>query len=292
MLLSGVGFSILAMLAWTFGDFAIHRATKELGIWKSIFWIGAIAVLVMSPWAFSDLQTHPISPQHALLLGLACVIGFIAAISNFYAWKIGKLSVIQPVLGLEVLVTAGLSWILVHEVLTIIQFIFILLAFIGFIFVSLTASWKTDFRKRGVEKGVLVAFLGAILLGASSVMHGIMSRALTPILLLWSTHLFIACCSAGIIIRAEGFRWIKKDLQKHSGLILFMAVVDNIAWLSYGYATTLLPIAVATTIGLGYVPLSSILGVTVNREKLTTHQLFGIFLILVSVFFFGYTAST
>ena len=52
-----------------------------------------------------------------------------------------------------------------------------------------------------------------------------------------------------------------------------------------------LPIAVATTIGLGYVPLDALLGVYINKERLTNRQYIGIVCLLVVIFVFGITAT-
>ncbi len=86
-----------------------------------------------------------------------------------------------------------------------------------------------------------------------------------------------------ILIYKGEFKNIWQDLKKSPILIPAMGVIDNMAWVAFGYATTFIPISIAATISESYIVLASLLGICVNREKLKSHQIIGIILAIGGV---------
>ncbi|MEK6902933.1 MAG: EamA family transporter [archaeon] len=105
---TGVLFAFAAMICWGVGDFLIQRTVRKIGIVEGLAVIGIVGTVGLLPFVWNDLQII-FQPENAsLLLGLG-VVTFIAAMFNLYAYKIGKLSVVEFVLEIELPVTVILG---------------------------------------------------------------------------------------------------------------------------------------------------------------------------------------
>ena len=291
MHIPGLVFALIAMLGWTFGDFLIQRATRVIGVWQCVFWIGLGGCVSLFPWALRDIPPMLTSLSQLAIILTASAIGALAAASNFSAFRQGRLAIVQPILGMEIIFTALLGFIFFREALASWQLALMLLACVGLLLISLTHGWQTDWRKPGVERGVAIGLVGAVLLAASNAMTGLASRTISPLTATWAIHTCIGFVALCVIVQRKELKALFPDLKKHAPRILALVILDNLAWLSFAFALAVLPIAVATTIGLGYVPLSCVLGVYLNHERLTKRQKIGIACLLVAIFSFGVGAG-
>src|SRR3989344_8118184 len=122
-------FAFGAMLCWGIGDFLIQRSVRKIGDIEALAFIGIIGGVLLIPFIIGESDLL-FSYSNLLLLILLGVITFIVALFNFEALKVGKLSVIDVVLELELPVTIILSFIFFKERLTGMQFLIIFLIFL------------------------------------------------------------------------------------------------------------------------------------------------------------------
>lgn len=61
-----------------------------------------------------------------------------------------------------------------------------------------------------------------------------------------------------------------------------MSISDNIAWIGYAFAMTLIPIAIATGLSESSCIVAVLLGIFINKERLQTHQKVGLVIALTS----------
>ena len=61
-------------------------------------------------------------------------------------------------------------------------------------------------------------------------------------------------------------------MRQNKKLLLGMSIFDNLAWICYAGAATLIPIAIAVSISESYIALTAMLGILINKEKLMRHQ--------------------
>lgn len=78
-------------------------------------------------------------------------------------------------------------------------------------------------------------------------------------------------------------RSIVPDFLKFKRIVLLESVLDNIAWIAYAIAMTLIPISIATAVGEGYIAVGVLLGYFVNKEKLQKHQIIGVILAVAGI---------
>ena len=87
-----------------------------------------------------------------ILIGIG-LFSCVSALVNFNAFRIGKMSVIAPLLTLEIPITAITAYIVIQQSLTIEQIAGLLILMIGLMMVSYKRKEKEKIYKR--ETGIL-----------------------------------------------------------------------------------------------------------------------------------------
>lgn len=277
----GLLLAFTTLFCWGFGDFFIQESTRRVGVWKSLFFNDLFAVLVLSPFIYKELFT--LSVWSFLLLTVLSIIVIFAAVFDFTALKEGKIAIIEPLLGIELPITVGLSVILLQEQLTALEFMLIGLVFIGVMLAAATRLSHLSYHRRLLEKGVLLAGLGAIALGLMNFLVGVSSRDTSPLLTVWFFSAVLVLVSTFHLTLRKEWGSVGKALRQNFGITAKQSVVDNAGWIAYAGATTYLPISIVTSITESYIALAVILGIFVNREKLKPHQYLGVLLAVIAV---------
>ena len=82
-------------------------------------------------------------------------------------------------------------------------------------------------------------------------------------------------CGIALISRGQLGR-LFKDLARYPASVLVMAVSENIAWVAYAVAMSLIAIAVATGLSESSIIVAVLLGLFINKERLQRHQKIGL----------------
>ncbi len=284
----GICFAFIALVSWGFGDFFIQKTARAVGSWKALFFIGFVACIGLLPFVGADLMR--VSGSDVLLLSVLGTVVVFAALFDFEALRQGKIAIVEPILGLELPLTIGLSLALAQESLSLIQYICIVGVFLGILFTITTHYTHWHYHKRLFEKGVILAGIGAIGMALTNVLVGISSQDISPLLTIWFAHTLLATvCGTYLVYRGE-FQHLVTDVRKNPIPIIAQSLLDNVAWVSFAQATTYIPIAIATTISESYIALAVFLGVFVNRETLRKHQRIGVILTIIGVMLLAYVS--
>ncbi|MBI2057916.1 MAG: DMT family transporter [Candidatus Yanofskybacteria bacterium] len=286
----GVFLALLTLVFWGFGDFLIQKSTRRFGDSIALFYITFAGMVGFFPWAIKDLKLITASPLNLFLLLAASVVIFFAAMFDFEGLRKGKMSVIEPVLALEVIITTVLASLVLKEFLTAWQILWLALGILGILLVSLKSL--AHLKKINLEKGVIYALLGALAMGFSNFLFGWGSRQINPIVVNWFTNAFVVTVLAVHLTRTERWKEVWQDWRKSKKLILGVSILDNMAWLTFSYSMLLIPIAIATGISESYIALAAALGLIFNKEKLKKHQWGGLALAIVSVVVIAFTVSS
>lgn len=269
--------AFIPMIGWALGDFFIQRSTKKIGNIESLFFICLLSTVVLTPFVGGSIFTLTIS-QMGTLFSLSILI-FIFAMLLFQAFKVGKLSVLESVVGLELPVTVGLSVLILGEVMSGIQiFLFALICFGIFL-----ATIQKHHQKVYLEKGFYLALGAAGLSALTNFYIGVSSQEISPFITIWFTHLVLGIICILILFYERKFLTLFSNFRKYPKEITLESIADNIGWISYAYTVTVLPISLTVTISESYIILAALLGYWFNKEKLTTKQKFGSAITLVSV---------
>ncbi len=279
----GIIFAFGALFGWATGDFFIQRTTRAVGIIKSLLFIGLVGSIGLLPFIYDEiLPAFRATGEWPLLISV-CVVVILAAFSNFQGLKLGKLSVVLPLTGLELPVTILLTTLIGKELLSPTIYVLMMTAALG-ITLTTIMSWR-DLRGLKLEGGTLYALGGAVGLGITNYLVGQASRAYSPLFTIWLTHT-VSVIVAVIVLHRLGsldLKTILSDIKKNPSIIVLQSFLDNAAWISYAYATILIPIGIAATISESFIVVGALYGVILNKEKLKKHQFFGIGLALFSI---------
>ncbi|MBP9816525.1 MAG: DMT family transporter [Candidatus Pacebacteria bacterium] len=284
MIAAGVLLALLALVGWGVGDFLIQRTTRLVGSAKALFFIGLVGFLALSPFVLPDLGQ--ISLSDIALLSVLSIIVMAGAAFDFEALRQGKIAIVEPVVGLELPMAVGISVLFIGETLGTIQFLFMLLVFAGTVLVVMRSFHHVSLRL--LEKGVWLAFAAAIGTALTSVLIGVSSQAISPLVAVWFSHGALALVSFLVILRDGTLHTTWKQIKKHPFTIAAHSISDNVAWVAFATAVTFVPISVANTISGGYIALAVLLGLFLNKEKVKPHQLLGIFLVAIGVIALSY----
>lgn len=206
---------------------------------------------------------------------------------NFQALKEGKLSVVEVVFEIELIVTILLGIFIFQERLSWIQWLVVSFIFIGIILMAVKKHHLKNPRLF-LEKGVLIGFLGALFMGGVNFFTASSARQMSPVMAIWGPAVvFSILCLIGIG-RKEGFTKMKENFFRFKWLILLMGLLDVLAWLSYAFATKSNEVGIITAITESYPAICLILGLWINKEKILLHQYIGASLALVCSFILGF----
>ncbi len=279
----GILFALGALLFWAFGDFYIQKTTRKIGIWKSLFFIALIGTLAIYPFVTGDIMVALQDPRQLLIVTLASLAMFFAALFDFEALKEGKFAIIEPILGIELPFTVALSVFFLQEQLSLPQISFIIAVFVGIVLAVTIHHKHLHYHKRILEKGVILAGLGALGMGLTNFLTGVAAQEVSPLVAYWFICLETLLLCLVYLIWTKEAQTLISDFKKHTKLIISESILDNLAWICFAYAVIYIPISIATTISESYIALSVLLGLFINREKLKKHQKVGVALAVLGV---------
>lgn len=290
--MTGVFLALIAMVGWGAGDFFIQRTIRKIGSVKTLMYIGMSGLVLLLPLAWNEIGPAFRSASNVALLLLLLAIAMFAALFNFEGFRLGKIAVIEPILGLELPIIVALSMVFRGERPEALQSLLITVMFIGLVLVVSSQPLRDYLRNHGrLEKGTVWAGLGAVGLALSAFLTGVASQDISPAVTVWFVHGAVGVVSGLILVIQGKFTGIRHDLKAFGPLIGLMALLDNAAWIAYAFAATFIPISIATAISESYIALGVILGVRYNREKLIHHQVFGIVIVAAAVIILSYLTA-
>lgn len=274
----GVLLALMALVCWGIGDFLIEKSTRKFGDAAALFGISAFATIAIVPFIASDLMRFWTEGRVSLVLLLASAVALVASLLDFEALRIGKISVVEPIYALEILVTAALGSFLIHEFLSPLQIALVLLIVAGIFLVSVKSFHH--FKGVRIEHGVTLAALAMIGMGAANFLVGVGARETSPLLIYWFLSATITAVLGAYLMLTGAWKPAWREVKKAPLLLLGVSLFDNGAWVAFAYSTLFIPIAVATSISESYIALAALLGIVYNREKLRSHQLVGLVAVL------------
>ena len=276
----GILFACIALVSWGVGDFLIQRSARRFGDLFALFYITAFCSIALFPFVFRDLGTLFLTQDGLPVLLLASVVLLFASLLEFEALRVGKMSVIEPIYAFEVPVAAMLAATFMNERLSMAQYALIGSLLVGILLVSARSRAGTLAR---FEKGVIVAILATITMGAVNFLFGYGARETSPLVINWFTSLFLAIVCGAALLWQSRFGEMIGHFRRSKSLILGVSFLDNLAWVAYAASMVSIPVGVATGISESYIALAAALGIVFNRERLQRHQWAGLALCVVSV---------
>lgn len=257
-----------AMLFWALADFLIQKTTRQIGNIETLAFIGIFGSFALFPFVVRDLPSL-LSIDTLVLLILLGILTFIAAIFDFEALKICKLSTADMVMEIELPIAIILSYVILGEKLSLIHTIIIGIILVGTILVA-TDSWKD--WKITLEKGIILAFIAGFGMGLLDFFTSVASRHITPAMAIWFPWIIFSVICLSIIWKRKGLKKFLLHSSDLKWLIIIMACLDTLAWLFYAIATENEKIGITLAITEAYPAVALLLGMYFNKEKINWIQ--------------------
>jgi len=264
------------MVGWGTGDFFIQRCVRHIGVVKTLFYIALVGAVALFPFVVHGLPALWNDPLSLLLVILASTTMLFVGLFDFEALKEGKLSVVEPVISMELPITIALAIIFLGERLTAIQTLLMVTIFAGVLATVTTHRFQLHYHRRIMERGVTYAGLAAISLALTNVIVGFSSRVSSPLMTIWALDAgLVMICLVYLVFDGE-IHTVMHDWRKRPREILLASIIDNAAWIFYAISTSLIPVSISNTINESYVAIAALLGIVVNHERLKIHQKIGV----------------
>lgn len=290
MSIFGIILSLVALFGWGLGDFSIQRSTRAVGVWMSLFFIGIFGTIILLPVASADI-TRAFNYQYLWLLVFLSIIVAATAIVNFKAFRVGKMAIVAPLMGLELPLTVALGIFIHGEKLSIGQLILSFIVFLGIVLATVEFESLGREHKYLIERGVFLGLFAGLGLALTNFLVGIVSQTISPLFTVWFTHTIVALVALAVLITRGEINALCQAFLEYKKIILAASILDNTAWVAYSFATTYIPIAIATTISEGYIALAALLGLWLNREKLHRHQMAGVVISIAGILILSFVSG-
>lgn len=283
----GIIFALIAMICWAFGDFYIQKTSREYGVWTSLFSIVSLGALVLLPFAVKDIPVL-LAISNLPLLVVFSIATCAVALVGFKAFKVGKMVVVEPIMSFELPLTVLLGVLILQEPFSLHQGILTTLAFLGILLISSENIFHTKFS---LEKGVTWAVMATFLMAFVNFSTGLASQSVGPIGAIWFMNTLLTIICVIYFSITKSWKNVLSSLKKYPKESFLVALFDNGAWIAYAASVILIPISLAITISEGYIALAMILGVIINKERLSKFQWLGATISFVAVIILAYISG-
>jgi len=290
--MTGVLLSLVALFGWGIADFFVQKAAKKVGVSATLFAGGVFGLVVLAPFVWTGIAPAVRDTGHLLLLLAASGVGIVTALFSLEAYRLGKLAVIEPIMGLELPVTVLLAVAFHGERLGLREFMLLIVIFVGLVL----TVWRRKkpgerFGAKTFERGVLFGVVGAVCLGASNVLTGVASQTVSPLMAVWFSRLAFSLVFGAHLLVTRRMTGTLAALKTHAAMVFGLSSLYLVTFVSYSVAVTLIPISIATAISENYIVVAALLGVFANGERLARHQAAGIAVSAAGVTALAYLSS-
>lgn len=274
----GLFAGLISMLGWGVADFFAAKLSRSIGVLKTLLFTQLVGFLVISGFfaAFGKLPETEIGEiAIALLLSFIYFIGFLA----FYrSLEIGPIYIVSPISASSGMVAVALSILFFREILSLKQAMGIILVILGVIF-SLTNLREVFGKKIKIfSKGIIFAFL-------TMLSWGIFYAFLAFLVDRWGwlfTALIVRSFFLLILIFYLSFFAEDFLFRLKSNIILLVlgtGFFEVVGALSYNIGIQKELTTIVAPVSSAFPVVTIFLASIFLKEKLISHQYFGIGLI-------------
>lgn len=262
-----------AMIGWGVADFLIQKTVKKVGSLETLAWITILGSLILIPLILHEGLN--LNRDNIILLIFLGAITFASALLDFKALAIGKLSVIETIMAIELPLTILLGLLAFQETLNVYQVILVGLVFIGIVLVSV--NFRNLHHRDFLEKGSLLAIASGLIVSFVNFFSADQAKSLSPLMAIWFP--WLACSLICLVyisrFKKNHFKEFIKASHKHWRLIIIVSLIDLSGWLFYAFSVAKEELSITIAITESYIIIALILGVIFNKEKIRPLQYLG-----------------
>jgi drug/metabolite transporter (DMT)-like permease len=260
---------LTAAVSWAGVNLWLVSLSRRLSPLVTMFVLLTAGALVTLPIALAlDGLPGPGGRERLPIVAAAGLLELAAFVCYLKAVKVGSLSVIAPLVGLEGGV-AGLIAIAGGEHVTVPIAAGLVLAVVG---TSLACATRGERRVQGAGW----AILSGVLFGIMFVLYGT-ADPLQPFTAVTAARIAAVAVLALVVLLGRQARPTRRDVAS----LCVIGVIDALAFCAFAAAAARGPVSIASVSAAQFSSISVLLGIVLLRERPTRAQLAGIVLTLV-----------
>ncbi len=277
-------FALFIMLGWGVGDFILAYLSKKgicpylLNLWGSIISLALISVVYFAFFFPTTIKTAD------LPLILLYVFAVVAAFIFFYkAFAVGKASLISPITSSYGILSMFFGLVFLKESLTKIQYIGIIISFVGLLLAVINLSELKKLRIKSEVEGLKYAVATFILWGFTFTLSAVLTKSND-----WVTPFFyssiLAVPLSFIIFRRNSSNGNSVSISgKYILLMVVAGMLLQAGALAYTYSVRSFPSALLAPISAGYPAVIILLAHFFFKERISIVQYVGVSLIIAGL---------
>ncbi len=277
----GILYALGSLIFRWVGDFMIQKSTRKVGNLTSLFCIVFVSLCIVSVLLYSRwwIDIGTLIENRSILIGI-WLFSTASALINFNALRIGKLSVIQPLITIEIPTAAIVAYFILQQTLNIEQIIALVILILWLMLLSYKKGEKD--KKYNREKWIGRWLATGLALWIVNFLVGYGSITIDPVTTIRAIDIIICLIVWSIIIYKRQCIQTIQDAKKNCKLLIITGVFDSLWWLSFAHGALLVPISIMAGISEWYVAFSSILWISINKESLQKQQVIGLIITVLA----------
>lgn len=276
-------FAFVAMVLWGVSDFSMQYFVRKIGRIATLTWVGIFGTVVLFPFVKDDLSII-FNINNFYFLFFLGLLHILSALLLFSAFKYGKLSVVETIMIAELPLTIFWGIWFFKETLTLQQTLLVATICCGILLATFRPAKNKLIamfsRETWIEKGAFFAMGAVLVISLINYFTATNARLTTPYLAIWFPWFIFAVSSLAFIIAKRDIARSFHNLKTNWWVILLMCIANCIAWVTYAISSTKINFSLLSAISLCYPIVAILLGIFVNKEKLSRMQYLGVAVVL------------
>lgn len=281
----GILFALLSSLFLALSNLTLKKSYKEFPPSVAFFFDAIFALIIWVPYALIAGFTFNLFQQ---VIIFAIISAILSEALYFYALSKGTISISGALVASYPLYTILFSFLINHETLMAIQWIFVLLTIAGTLIVSIPKT----IRQSQLRNVVVVAWpiIGAIAIGLSdTISKGIINKTSAEAFVFALAFVQVPVALLYLKIEKQSVApliHLSKTIRTYHFAILgsFFNIIGTLfLWLAFGKTLA----SIASPITGAYPVLLVPLAILFLKEKLAKKDLFGILLVIAGIIGLG-----
>jgi len=273
-------FGIITMFGWGIADFFVVKAVRKTSSFKTLIWsqtIGLLIFFIIFGFFFEAPALTLGWLIVSFIVGLLCVISFL----TFYeSLRIGVVSVVAPVVGLWSIIVVVLSVLFLGDKPSPLAWLGIVVAIIGGLLASFKLKDLLHLKWKNAVPGLGYALFTVLFAGIYLFLIVVQEEA-------WGWFFPVFMLKLFTVLILYGYVGIKRKPirmnQKVWHYIIIIAVLEVIAFLSFGFGTHSGLATIAAPISAAFPAVTVVMVRIFFKEKLETNQKVGVVMVLCAL---------
>lgn len=281
----GIILGLISMLGYGLGNAMTKVPVRKIGPLRTIFFRGFLLTILLLAVLFFVIDEVIISFWHIMFMIVISIGGYIALLVFYKGLSKGKVGVVTPIASSSVIITVVLSLIFFNEALNSMQWIAIMLIFLGIILITVNFRHFKSSDLFSMKSGVPYAVLTCVMWGIGFFLFKIPVMVIGPVLTALLLEGGIALWSGLHMKKTKQFFRLKKSMLVY---IVFVAVTGFFGTLCFNMGIMHSDVSIVAPIAFSAPLITALYGRFIYNEHMNIKQWIAVILIILGIILISY----